>query len=129
MRMWMVPPSAMCRKHLLGEHVEIHMLLGSLERGRSIDGFVSRGLIEVVSMRSRHDSLAAEMEKRGYSHKSTLSSQPTDEYLRACGYDSVESAVMLGSCVDVSDSIADLSARCPHCRELLNRADYSTLHQ
>jgi hypothetical protein len=30
MRMWMVPPKVMCRKHLLGEHVEIHMLAGSL---------------------------------------------------------------------------------------------------
>jgi len=28
--MWMTPPAGMCRKHLLGEHVELHMLLGQL---------------------------------------------------------------------------------------------------
>ena len=36
MRMWLVPPSHMCRKHLLGEHVELHMLLGTLKKGKSI---------------------------------------------------------------------------------------------
>ena len=38
MRMWMLPPECMCRKHLLGEHVELHMLLGSMRRGKSIEG-------------------------------------------------------------------------------------------
>jgi len=28
MRMWMLNPKALCRKHLMGEHVEIHMLVG-----------------------------------------------------------------------------------------------------
>ena len=41
MRMWMLPPETMCRKHLLGEHVELHMLLGSLRRGKNIDGFLA----------------------------------------------------------------------------------------
>ena len=40
MRMWMVDPKKMCRKHLLGEHVEIHMMVGTLLKGRSIDGFL-----------------------------------------------------------------------------------------
>ena len=30
MRMWMVNPGFMCNKHLLGEHVECHMLVGHL---------------------------------------------------------------------------------------------------
>lgn len=38
MRMWMLPPETMCRKHLLGEHVELHMLLGSLRRGKTLTG-------------------------------------------------------------------------------------------
>lgn len=37
MRMWMLPTAGMCRKHLLGEHVELHMLLGSLRRGKNIE--------------------------------------------------------------------------------------------
>ncbi|MEZ0346180.1 MAG: pyrimidine dimer DNA glycosylase/endonuclease V, partial [Infirmifilum sp.] len=28
----MVPPSIMCDRHLLGEHVELHMLVGALRR-------------------------------------------------------------------------------------------------
>ena len=54
MRMWMVAPGKMCRKHLLGEHVEIHMLAGSLLKGRSIGGFLADGLLEPQSMRARH---------------------------------------------------------------------------
>lgn len=30
MRMWMVDPKIMCRKHLLGEHLELHMLAGCI---------------------------------------------------------------------------------------------------
>lgn len=39
MRMWLVPPSHMCRKHLLGEHVELHMLLGTLKKGNPSPAF------------------------------------------------------------------------------------------
>ena len=45
MRMWMVPPSKMCRKHLLGEHVELHMIAACLRLGKSIRGYVETGLI------------------------------------------------------------------------------------
>ena len=38
MRMWMVPVQYMCRKHLLGEHVEHHMLVGSIHKGLSMRG-------------------------------------------------------------------------------------------
>ena len=72
MRMWMVDPKKMCRKHLLGEHVEIHMMAGTLLKGRSIDGFLERGLLEPQSARKRHDALAAEMQARGYNHASPL---------------------------------------------------------
>lgn len=34
MRMWVVNPKILCRKHLLGEHVELHMATGHLQRGR-----------------------------------------------------------------------------------------------
>ena len=32
MRQWMVDPRLLCRKHLLGEHVENHMFIGTLKR-------------------------------------------------------------------------------------------------
>ena len=43
MRMWMVPPRKMCRKHLLGEHVEIHMAVATLRLGKSVAGFLEKG--------------------------------------------------------------------------------------
>lgn len=106
MRMWMVPPETMCDQHLLGEHVEIHMLAGTLSRQRSIDGFIAKGLLQPASMHQRHAELVAEMERRGFKHKSPL---PECEL----GYLPVEAREAL---VDVSASAADLVARCERCR-------------
>lgn len=39
MRMWLVPTRFVRRKHLLGEHVEHHMLVGSIHKGLSMAGF------------------------------------------------------------------------------------------
>ena len=36
MRMWMVDPQIMCRQHLLGEHTEMHMFVGTLKRGPAL---------------------------------------------------------------------------------------------
>jgi hypothetical protein len=47
MRMWMVPTKIMCDKHLLGEHVEHHMFLGSLKQGFNLDGYVKNNLFEL----------------------------------------------------------------------------------
>ena len=95
----MVDPSKMCRKHLLGEHVEIHMLAGSLNKGRSVAGFLADGLLEPQSMRARHAALVAEMTKRGYRHQSPLPTTP----------------VPPEGCVDVERSKAELVRRCPAC--------------
>lgn len=100
MRMWMVPPRLMCRKHLLGEHVEIHMLEGHLRRGKSIDGFLLRGLLEPHSMRTRHDAIAAEMARRGYRHQSPLPPVLTTH----------------NGHVNTYDSLAELYRRCIDCR-------------
>lgn len=102
MRMWMVPPRTMCRKHLLGEHVEIHMAVASLRLGRSVAGFLAKGLLELGRLRARHDQLAREMERRGYAHRSPLSDVPR----RA------------GGRVDRRKSRRELAARCPECAAL-----------
>lgn len=44
MRMWMVPPRHMCRKHLLGEHVELHMFVGSIKNGVRVEGYLANNL-------------------------------------------------------------------------------------
>lgn len=72
MRVWMLPPETMCHKHLLGEHVELHMLLGSLWRGKSIDGFLAGKLVGPRHMFRRHEELVLEMERHGYRHTSPL---------------------------------------------------------
>ena len=102
MRMWMVDPGRMCSQHLLGEHVEIHMLAGMLRRNKSVDGFIRRGLLEVHSARRRHDRLAAEMKRRGFKHQSPL---PKVRWQR------------MGR-VDRNASAIELARRCDECARL-----------
>jgi len=105
MRMWMVPTRFMCRKHLLGEHVEHHMLVGSINKGLSMAGFVANNLLEPRSILTRHHELVQEMERRGYNHKSPLTSVdlsglPAEHALAT---------------VDSTASLLDLLSRCPDC--------------
>jgi len=100
-RQWNIKPSLLCRKHLLGEHVECHMLAGAIAKGKNIDGFINGGLVEVHNTRNRHDELVEEMKRRGYNHKSPL---PEFKEYHAGN-------------VSVSVSLADLSERCPDCRK------------
>lgn len=107
MRMWMVPVSALCRKHLLGEHNELHKHKPSFDKKHSMSGRVSPiVLIEPTAMYTRHQELAAEMEKRGYKHESPYS-MPDINYLPY----SVRCAK-----VDVQKSIFDLRYRCKECK-------------
>jgi hypothetical protein len=71
--MWMVNPSLMCRKHLLGEHVELHMAGAWIAKGKSVAGWAESNCLEPLSIGIRHSALAAEMRNRGYNHKSPLS--------------------------------------------------------
>lgn len=71
-RMWMTDPSIMCRNHILGEHKEIHQLLGSLRKKYNIQGYINHNCIEITSIKARHDALVNEMKKRGYNHRSPI---------------------------------------------------------
>ena len=99
--MWMVDPRLMCRKHLLGEHVELHMLAGSLRRGTGVRGFLENKLIEIHSMQRRHAELVREMERRGFRHASPL---PQVE--------------QRGGRVDRNANLMELARRCKDCRRL-----------
>ena len=72
MRMWCAPARGMCRPHLLGEHVELHMIVGALNKGQNLQGFYDKGLIDTRLIIIRHADLANEMERRGYTHRSPL---------------------------------------------------------
>lgn len=106
MRMWMVNPNLLCRQHLLGEHKELHMLAGSILRGRSIAGHLSRGQLDPSRIRQRHDALVIEMTNRGYNHRSPLPE--------------IDDDLLPHHPIDVDANIADLQSRCPHCRQRIN---------
>jgi len=65
-------PDELCDQHLLGLHVELHMAVGCIRRGRSLQGYIDNGLISVASIRSRHQMVVHEMKWRGMNHRSPL---------------------------------------------------------
>ena len=80
MRMWMINPKLLCRKHLLGEHGELHKHRSLFVKGHSIAGRL--GQIEPRAMERRHNQLAREMVRRGFKHQSPFV-QPDLSYLPA----------------------------------------------
>jgi len=106
MRQWHVDPSLLCRRHLLGEHLEVHMFIGALRKGKSIKGFIEKGLVEVHTLVTRHGELVAEMLNRGYGHRSPIAE--IDELLM---YEA-------GS-VDRAGNLLELKRRCESCRALI----------
>jgi len=99
MRMWNVETSQMCDKHLLGEHVEMHMFVGTINQGKSINGYVNNGLVEVDNLRKRHDKISREMRKRGMNHAS-----PLPDYKK----------IQIGN-VNIKKNEIELKRRCKNC--------------
>jgi hypothetical protein len=106
MRMWMVNPRILCRKHLLGEHVEVHMLSAWLLRGKRIDGWVDGNCLEPRSIGARHRALAAELTRRGYKHRSPLR-QPR-----------VLKTQHPSAKINKKAALQELLRRCPACKAL-----------
>ena len=108
MRMWMLPPEMLCRKHLLGEHVEIHKHRHNFVKHHSIAGRMSPiVLIEPDAMEKRHSDLVEEMISRGYNHNSSYT-LPDLNYLP-------ENIRNLR--VDLNYNLNDLCKRCEECRK------------
>lgn len=112
MRMWMVNPRGMCRQHLLGEHVEIHMFLGAMNKGYRMDGYAEKGLLEVPAIPWRHLSLVHEMLVRGYNHRSPLPDYMT-KVLQNLPED-IRRAV-----VPREEAYQELVGRCSKCDDLM----------
>lgn len=108
MRMWMVEPKILCRKHLLGEHVECHMFVGTIKKAISLRGYVVSNAVEITSLARRHSELADEMIRRGYNHRSHLESFSTENL----------SKEIIDYKVDSEKSLKLLLDRCEKCREL-----------
>jgi hypothetical protein len=102
MRMWMVNPRIMCRQHLLGEHVEIHMFIGTITRKKSVTGYLQKGLLEVHNLFSRHNEIVEEMKQRGYKHHSEVNEKwnITEE----------------NGFIDREENLIELLKRCSKCK-------------
>lgn len=112
MRMWMVNPVIMCKKHIGGEHVECHMFDGSFNRRIQVNGYVNNNLLELKSLIRRHDVLASELVRRKnlrtdkiHNHDSPLISINAD-YLPQHVHDYV---------IDRKAAFLDLINRCNDC--------------
>ena len=106
MRMWNVDPKVMCRKHLLGEHVEMHMFVGTIIKGVSLHGYVAGGLVQTQDIEKRHWELVAEMERRGMNHKSPLPNSLKVALTPPQGE------------VNSAANLIELARRCPECAKL-----------
>ena len=114
--MWNINPRFMCRKHLLGEHVEMHMFIGTLRkakkrhgkdamaRRRAVAGYIEKGLVELHNIEKRHAELVKEMKRRGFRHKSEI----TQEDMRF---------VWKEGKVDEMTNRVELARRCPECKK------------
>ena len=119
MRMWMVPPEILCRKHLLGEHVEMHMFLAHLNKKRGIQGYLKNNCLEPRSIFQRHEDLAQELTNRGYNHKSPMREEDFGivvELPPECQYWQINR----------EENLNNLLERCPLCRSRYNLGTNNT---
>jgi hypothetical protein len=108
MRMWMINPKFLCRKHLLGEHGELHKHKWTFEKRHKKDNYIKNNCIEPKSMKKRHDELAKEIVNRSYKHNSPFTS-PDISYLP------IEHQEYK---INLLNSIQDLHSRCSECLKL-----------
>jgi hypothetical protein len=75
MRIWDIPPSKLCRNHLLGEHNELHAMWNILTQGKT--GYANhpetkRWKGNLKALFRVHEEIVQEMLARGYRHQSPL---------------------------------------------------------
>lgn len=107
MRIWDIKPCYLCRKHLLGEHGELHALWSVIinnKKGFSRHPETKRWVGKLRALYLRHDLLVIEMNKRGYFHKT-----PLDKNL-AKG--KIKQNKLLQS---IKEQEKNLKSRCPFC--------------
>jgi len=75
MRIWDIAPKCLCRKHLLGEHRELHaiwVILSWNKKGYSRHPETLRWKGKLKALYARHEALVKELVRRGYKHLSPL---------------------------------------------------------
>ncbi len=102
----MVDPRVLCRKYLLGEHVEFHMAAAWLLKGKRVAGWVESNCLEPKSIGRRHTAFTEEMLRRGYRHASPPTQPVVGEHQHP------------KAIVDCAKALAELVWRCPGCKLL-----------
>lgn len=77
MRIWDIHPKALCRKHLLAEHRELHGLWNILTIHKGRGGYsrhpeTLRWVGKERALYDRHTALISEFTRRGYKHHTPL---------------------------------------------------------
>ena len=77
MRVWDIHPKHLCRKHLLGEHRELHGLWNILTKHKGKGGYsrhpeTLRWVGRQKALYIRHEALVKEFTRREYAHHSPL---------------------------------------------------------
>ncbi len=75
MRIWDISPNLLCRKHLLGEHRELHALYSILlnnKKGYRNHPETLRWVGKLPALKLRHEALVREMQNRDYKHLTPL---------------------------------------------------------
>lgn len=114
MRMWLCDPRILCRRHLLGEHLEQHMFLGTLKKNKKVNGFLEKNLFEPTVLHQRHEDLKDEMIRRGYNHNSFMTEEEC-----SCILDMPDEK--RDKKINREVALDDLLSRCEKCRERYNR--------
>ena len=122
MRMWMTDCEIMCRQHLLGEHVEIHMYVGTISKGISIKGYIDNNLLELQSIYARHEQIVKQMKHRQYNHFSPMVEKHIKQIISNLPYE------YLIRTIDREGALETLLARCPTCRSNYERKNHAIYH-
>lgn len=110
MRMWGLDPRILCSRHLVGEHGELHLFIWCLVRHRRLEGYTTRGLMDIRLMVKRHRELADEMHHRGMAHNSKISDSD-----KVAIKEFIKSHPNTGF-VDLQRNLYALRERCAACR-------------
>ena len=74
-RIWCVPVSELNRQHLLGEHAELHCIIGALQgkyKAYRNHPETIRFQNRIEQLNDRHNQQVIEMHNRGYKHHSPI---------------------------------------------------------
>ena len=92
--MWMVNPGVMRNQHMPGEHVELHIIIGTVKRNKSISGYLN-GHAQLGLIIARHAQLVDEMECRHMNNQSVIELVGTQVYYLAKEISEIDSTQIL----------------------------------